>query len=307
MGMFDETSLQAAYFCSAINAAHAAFTGLFSLRRVHLGRSHLYNLLSNVLYTGRFLVDGALYPGEHDAIVDQETFDLVQARLQLNSRDRDSASRRKTEALLRGLIYCSTCGSAMYPTYSSSGERRYRYYVCLRAQQRNETHCLTRAVSAPAIEGAVLETVRSIGVHPRVLEGTIRAARREVAQQIGLLEDELRAVQVRVKNFKSQLARMRQLDPARQASLSEQIAAGQAHATDLKQQIQRRELRSLGENELRQVMKSFDVLWKTMNIEEQCLLLRQVLEKVGYDSRSGKVIVSFRSASARELCQDTTN
>jgi hypothetical protein len=33
--MFDETSLQAAYFCSAINAAHAAFTGLFSLRRVH--------------------------------------------------------------------------------------------------------------------------------------------------------------------------------------------------------------------------------------------------------------------------------
>jgi hypothetical protein len=32
--MSDETSLQAAYFCSAINAAHAAFTGLFSLRRV---------------------------------------------------------------------------------------------------------------------------------------------------------------------------------------------------------------------------------------------------------------------------------
>ena len=35
MGMFDETSLPAAYFLSASNAAHAAFTGLFSLRRVH--------------------------------------------------------------------------------------------------------------------------------------------------------------------------------------------------------------------------------------------------------------------------------
>jgi hypothetical protein len=33
--MFDETSLPAAYFLSASNAAHAAFTGLFSLRRVH--------------------------------------------------------------------------------------------------------------------------------------------------------------------------------------------------------------------------------------------------------------------------------
>lgn len=269
-----------------------------------LGRSHLYNLLSNVLYTGRFLVDGALYPGEHDSIVDQETFELVQAKLKLNSRNRDSATRRKTEALLRGLLYCSMCGSAMFPTYSSSGERRYRYYVCLRAQQRKEAHCFTRAVSAPAIEGAVLETVRSIGVHPRVLEGTIRAARREMAHRIGLLGEELHAVQVRVKNFKSQLARMRQLDPARQASLSEQIAAGQAHTTDLKQQIQRLEFRPLGENELREAMKSFDVLWKTMNIQEQCLLLRQVLEKVGYDSRIGKVIVSFRSASVRKLCQD---
>jgi hypothetical protein len=35
--MFDGTSLPAAWFCSASNAAHAAFTGLFSLRRSYLG------------------------------------------------------------------------------------------------------------------------------------------------------------------------------------------------------------------------------------------------------------------------------
>ncbi len=29
MGMFDGTSLPAVWFCSAANAAHAAFTGLF--------------------------------------------------------------------------------------------------------------------------------------------------------------------------------------------------------------------------------------------------------------------------------------
>jgi hypothetical protein len=33
--MFDGTSLLAACFCSASNAAHAAFTGLFSLRRLY--------------------------------------------------------------------------------------------------------------------------------------------------------------------------------------------------------------------------------------------------------------------------------
>ena len=32
----------------------------------------------------------------------------------------------KLEALLRGLLYCSCCGSAMSPSYSSSKNRRYR-------------------------------------------------------------------------------------------------------------------------------------------------------------------------------------
>jgi quinol monooxygenase YgiN len=35
MGMFDGTSLLAVWFCSASNADHAAFTGLFSLRRLY--------------------------------------------------------------------------------------------------------------------------------------------------------------------------------------------------------------------------------------------------------------------------------
>jgi pimeloyl-ACP methyl ester carboxylesterase len=35
MGMFDGTSLLAVWFCSASNPAHAAFTGLFSLRRLY--------------------------------------------------------------------------------------------------------------------------------------------------------------------------------------------------------------------------------------------------------------------------------
>ena len=40
----------------------------------------------------------------------------------------------------------------MYQTYSSSKERRYRYYVSSRAQQKTEDHCTTRSVSASAVE-----------------------------------------------------------------------------------------------------------------------------------------------------------
>jgi len=40
--MFDGTSLLAAWFCSASNAAHAAFTGLFSLRRLYLSQLNFH-------------------------------------------------------------------------------------------------------------------------------------------------------------------------------------------------------------------------------------------------------------------------
>lgn len=266
-------------------------------------RAHIYNLLANALYTGRILVDGEFYPGEHEAIIDQQTYDLVQERLKQNSCTRDNPHRARMECLLRGLIYCSCCGSAMYQTYSSSKERRYRYYVCSRAQQRTEEYCATRAVSAPAVEDAVVESIRRVGVHPKVLEETARVARQRLSGEIAHLREELNGLQLRVKNFKSQLACMRQPDSTREAELKEQIGTGEARAAVLKREVQIRERTRLDEKELRKTMESFEELWKTMNIQEQSLLLRQLVEKVGYAGRTGKVTVSFKSASIKELCQ----
>jgi site-specific DNA recombinase len=70
-----------------------------------LRRAHIYNLLANPLYTGRTLVDGEFYPGEHEAIIDQHTYELVQERLKQNSCTRGNPHRTKMESLLRGLIY----------------------------------------------------------------------------------------------------------------------------------------------------------------------------------------------------------
>jgi len=72
--------------------------------------THLYNLLTNPLYSGRVQVGGELYPGEHEAIIDPQTFDLVQARLKQNSTATGEPHRTRMESLLRGLIYCSCCG-----------------------------------------------------------------------------------------------------------------------------------------------------------------------------------------------------
>jgi site-specific DNA recombinase len=106
-----------------------------------------------------------------------------------------------------------------------------------------------------------------------------------------------------VKNLKSQVARLHRPDSAREAELTEQIAAGESRAAELKREVVVRERGRVNDDELRETVEPFEELWKAMNIQEQSLLLRQLVEKVGYEGRTGKITVSFKSASVKELCQ----
>jgi site-specific DNA recombinase len=91
------------------------------------GRGALYHLLQNRVYRGEVVHKGDPYAGEHKAIVDEELWSAVQARLADNRTIRRK-SRIETGALLGGLIYDDR-GNIMSPTYSVHRGNRYRYCV----------------------------------------------------------------------------------------------------------------------------------------------------------------------------------
>lgn len=136
-----------------------------------------------------------------------------------------------------------------------------------------------------------------------MLTETARAARQRLAEILAGLREELNTANGRVKNLKSQIARLRNPEAARLAEIREQLAAGETRAGELRKEILRREKQRIDEKELRRTMESFEDVWKAMNLGEQRTLLRQIVEKVGYDGRTGKVTVSFKSAGVKELIQ----
>ncbi|MDR3738084.1 MAG: recombinase family protein [Terracidiphilus sp.] len=266
-------------------------------------KCHIYNMLANPLYAARIRADGEVVAANHARTVDDRTFDLVQEKLKENTRNPGTQHRPKMESLLRGLLYCSCCGSAMSPSYSSSKERRYRYYVCLRASQRNGDGCTTRAVSAPVVEEAVVESVRRFALAPEVVEQTARAARQRLTEELNRHREELKAVNVRVRNAKSQLVRATAPDATREAALREVIVVGETKADELRTAVARGERLRFDGPMVRQQLGNFDEVWKTMTIEEQCRLLRQLVERVGYDARGDKVKVTYNSNGISELCK----
>ena len=59
------------------------------------------------------------------------------------------------------------------------------------------------------------------------------------------------------------------------------------------------------EREVAQALERFDPVWSSLTTREQARLVHLLIEKVGYDGRTGKVTVSFRSTGLKELCNDT--
>ncbi|MEQ9811292.1 MAG: recombinase family protein, partial [Azospirillaceae bacterium] len=93
-----------------------------------MSRGYLYKLLGNPLYIGRIPHKGASYEGQHKPIIDQETWDAVQAGLKGNSHERSSAPRLTEPSPLIGKLFDAD-GHPLTPSHAVKNGRRYRYYV----------------------------------------------------------------------------------------------------------------------------------------------------------------------------------
>lgn len=140
----------------------------------HFNKTTLHNLLCNVIYTGRVKFAGNLNDGEHQRVVDDETWNRVQERLKRNGRHGGRNVGNKLGGLLKGLVLCESCKGGMTHTYTTKENRVYRYYVCVRAHQRGWNKCSTRSVSAAELEAAVVNQIRGFARHPAVLSEVLR-------------------------------------------------------------------------------------------------------------------------------------
>jgi DNA invertase Pin-like site-specific DNA recombinase len=130
-----------------------------SVGGVHLTNGPLSHILRNRHYLGEINHRGRSWPGEHPAIIDPETFEKVQARLEGQRVAR--AARLRSCALLLGKLV-NEAGERLTPTYANKDGVRYRYYVSTSAMQsRDRVASTTHRLPGAALEAAVVHALRS--------------------------------------------------------------------------------------------------------------------------------------------------
>jgi site-specific DNA recombinase len=132
-------------------------------------RGHIYRLLSNPIYTGRIAHKGQLYPGQHPALIDPETWTVVRDQLATNATNHRRKANATEPSLLAGMLVDAR-GERLTPSHAVKKGRRYRYYV--------STALITEAgtdraqgwrLPAQDIEDAVIRVLADILTAPAML------------------------------------------------------------------------------------------------------------------------------------------
>jgi DNA invertase Pin-like site-specific DNA recombinase len=122
-------------------------------------RGHLHRLLSNPIYRGDIVHKEKRYPGQHDPIIDEETWVQVQTLLETNRAGTRYRKAAQHTSLLTGLLFDAT-GDRYIPSHTSRKNKRYRYYYQQPSDDKEATqpHAAHR-VPANQIEKPVRKTL----------------------------------------------------------------------------------------------------------------------------------------------------
>lgn len=140
------------------------------------GKNSLNSILKNEKYVGNFTfnkklekdVSGKrnpqLKPKEEwivvknglPAIIDEDTFNRVQAKIAHNSRNGGKFKAREIY-LLSGLIFCGECGASMYGNTRKCGRNKSRYSSYRCSDRANHKGCSNKELRREYLENYVLE------------------------------------------------------------------------------------------------------------------------------------------------------
>jgi DNA invertase Pin-like site-specific DNA recombinase len=125
-------------------------------------RGAVYHLLSNPVYRGAIRHGELLYWDSHPPIIEETTWDAVQALLVQNAPARPKAPKVGEAALLKGLLF-DDLGNAMQPCHTRRGQSRYHYYVTAARVHGDdrEVGSLPR-IGASTLDNVVLDRLRPL-------------------------------------------------------------------------------------------------------------------------------------------------
>ena len=245
----------------------------------------VHRVLTNRKYVGEVTHRGHVYPGEHEAIVNRRTWDRVQALLATNGHARACETRRKTAALLKGVIRCGHCGRAMGTTFTTRRGKRYRYYLCNRAEKHGRDACPVQSVAAGEVERVVVDQLRHVFHTPEMVARTFRAVQAKIDEQRDVDQRERQNLETRAAELKRAIRRLASAEgdgfPAEQLeTLNEELATVEQRLTNMDGMQGETNTDLPTEQQVADALRHVDPVWDRLFPAEQERIVQLLVKEV---------------------------
>ena len=178
------------------------------------GKTSVRIILANEIYTGTFVwgrnskrgLKPVRVENASPAIVDRNTFDIVQRLLGERAPSRLHPKRAASRFLLSGLARCGHCGKALIGVDAKSGQ--FSYYVCGTLLKKGAGSCSAHYLNSTKFEGLVIDKIKEHILTTENLARLVNLVNEEMDSTSKSYRDELNAVSDETINISHRLERL---------------------------------------------------------------------------------------------------
>ena len=169
-------------------------------------KGRLHTLLRHPYYKGVVQFQGVEYAGKHEPLVDEETWQAVQAVL---GSHRSGERERMHNHFLKSTVVCGQCGSRLLVQNTKNGKGvLYPYFICARRQRLHD--CSFKTVLIEVVEAQMQEVYRRLHVSEADRQEIERYLLAELARIEGEKDRNVRSLTVRRTNLEDERRRLLQ-------------------------------------------------------------------------------------------------
>jgi site-specific DNA recombinase len=209
--------------------------------RIYKSKGSWNTFFANESYLGIGKCGDERIPDHHPALVDQQTWDSVQALRQSHpkygSGDLSQHPRRvAAPSMLAGMLFCAHCGSAMsHQTYKNSS---WRCYICGKKSREGWKSCPGKMVNARNAEIVVLNAVLNRILTPECFSDLLHKVQERFADNADL-EREIRSTRLVLSKVERAVSNLLDaLENQGVASVAERLKEREAEKSALQSKLQ---------------------------------------------------------------------
>lgn len=269
-------------------------------------KNRIYQMLTNITYTGKLTYKEEIHEGQHQAIVDPQVFAEVGESLRKNGRTALLKATTNFDGMLRGILRCAKCDRAMRHTSTGRGTKRYRYYVCGKAEKQGYDSCPSPSIPAKQIESFVVEELRVFAGDDELIRDIYERCHEQSREDIDSQCREADSIAKFLKEDHAEIAHLlaTSAGPDLIESAQSRIDKNEARLKELREAIDNHRPIRVSHAAIRKTLGELDKAWDTIPPRDRCRLMELLIERIDFDGVAGTIDITFHPAGLSSLGQD---